>query len=52
MSFWTLAIRSSTEVSTSLVTDGLAGLRDWFDGFWNDALAAYKAAAEQKAREG
>ena len=31
--------------------DGLIGLRDWFDGFWSDALAAYKDAAERKARE-
>ena len=31
--------------------DGLIGLRDWFDGFWSDALAAFKEAAEQKARE-
>jgi DNA-binding transcriptional ArsR family regulator len=26
--------------------DGLAGLRAYFDGFWTDALAAFKAAAE------
>jgi DNA-binding transcriptional ArsR family regulator len=31
--------------------DGLIGLRDWFDGFWSDALAAFKQAVEQKARE-
>ena len=31
--------------------DGLVGLRDWFDGFWSDALAAFKDAAERKARE-
>ena len=31
--------------------DGLAGLRAYFDGFWTDALAAFKAAAEAEQRE-
>jgi DNA-binding transcriptional ArsR family regulator len=31
--------------------DGLLGLRDWFDGFWSEALDAYKDAIEQKARD-
>src|SRR5438094_737650 len=26
--------------------DGLAAIRDYFDDFWNEALAAFKAAAE------
>lgn len=26
---------------------GIAGLRDYFDRFWTDALAAFKRAAEQ-----
>ena len=26
--------------------DGLADLREYFEGFWDDALAAFKAAAE------
>ena len=26
--------------------DGLAGLRAWVDGFWDDALAAFVAHAE------
>jgi DNA-binding transcriptional ArsR family regulator len=30
--------------------DGLLDLRDWFDGFWSDALGAYKDAIERKAR--
>jgi DNA-binding transcriptional ArsR family regulator len=30
---------------------GLAELRDWLDGFWDDALAAFKHAAEQTAIE-
>jgi DNA-binding transcriptional ArsR family regulator len=31
--------------------DGLAGLRAYFDDFWNEALAAFKAAAESEGRE-
>jgi DNA-binding transcriptional ArsR family regulator len=30
--------------------DGLAGLRDYLDGFWDDALASFKAAAEAEER--
>ena len=29
---------------------GVAVLRDYFDGFWTDALAAFKAAAEAEQR--
>jgi DNA-binding transcriptional ArsR family regulator len=28
--------------------DGLAVIRDYFDDFWNEALAAFKAAAESE----
>jgi DNA-binding transcriptional ArsR family regulator len=28
--------------------NGLAALRDYFDDFWNEALAAFKAAAESE----
>ena len=28
--------------------DGLAGLRAWIDGFWDDALARFKEAAERE----
>jgi DNA-binding transcriptional ArsR family regulator len=28
---------------------GLDELRDWLDGFWNEALAAFKSAAEKEA---
>jgi DNA-binding transcriptional ArsR family regulator len=31
--------------------EGLAGLRAYLDGFWNQALAAYKAAAERPTKE-
>jgi DNA-binding transcriptional ArsR family regulator len=30
--------------------DGLAGLREYLDGFWEEALASFKAAAEEEQR--
>jgi DNA-binding transcriptional ArsR family regulator len=30
--------------------EGIAGLRAYFDEFWNEALAAFKAAAEDERR--
>jgi DNA-binding transcriptional ArsR family regulator len=30
---------------------GLAAVRRWLDGFWDDALTAFKAAAEREASE-
>jgi DNA-binding transcriptional ArsR family regulator len=30
---------------------GLAGLRDYLDGFWNRSLAAFTKVAEQTSRE-
>jgi len=30
---------------------GLAAVRVWFDGFWDDALVSFKAAAERTARK-
>src|ERR687884_97004 len=30
--------------------DGLAGLREYPDGFWEEALASFKAAAEEQER--
>lgn len=30
---------------------GIEALRSWLDGFWDDALAAFKAAAEKEARK-
>ncbi len=32
--------------------DGVASLRDYFDEFWNEALAAFKDAAEGERRNG
>jgi DNA-binding transcriptional ArsR family regulator len=31
--------------------DGLAAIRDYLDDFWNEALAAFKAAAESEGSE-
>jgi DNA-binding transcriptional ArsR family regulator len=28
---------------------GIEALRDWLDGFWNEALMAFKEAAEKEA---
>jgi DNA-binding transcriptional ArsR family regulator len=30
---------------------GIEALRDWLDGFWSEALMAFKAAAEREASE-
>jgi len=32
--------------------EGVGQLRDYFDAFWNEALAAFKAAAESERRSG
>jgi DNA-binding transcriptional ArsR family regulator len=32
--------------------NGLGELRDYFDDFWSEALAAFKAAAEDERRSG
>jgi len=32
--------------------EGVGQLRDYFDTFWNEALAAFKAAAESERRSG
>src|SRR2546421_11292014 len=31
--------------------DGLAALREYLEGFWEEALASFKAAAEREGRE-
>jgi DNA-binding transcriptional ArsR family regulator len=31
---------------------GIETLRDWLDEFWDQALSAFKAAAEREARKG
>jgi DNA-binding transcriptional ArsR family regulator len=30
--------------------DGLSGLREYLEGFWEEALASFKAAAEEEER--
>jgi DNA-binding transcriptional ArsR family regulator len=32
-------------------TDGVAGLRDYFDRFWHEALQSFKQTAEQSFEE-
>jgi DNA-binding transcriptional ArsR family regulator len=32
-------------------TRGVEALRDWLDGFWDEALSAFKSAAEQEANK-
>jgi DNA-binding transcriptional ArsR family regulator len=32
-------------------TQGLEALRSWLDGFWDEALAAFKKAAERETRK-
>lgn len=33
-------------------TRGIEALRSWLDGFWDEALAAFKKVAEKTAKEG
>ena len=40
--------RDGTRNLYELDTSGVEALRDWIDGFWSEALARFKAAAEQK----
>lgn len=35
----------------SIDTRGVAAIRSWLDGFWDEALADFKAAAEAEARK-
>ena len=42
--------RQGTRHLYSVDPDGLAELRAWLDGFWDDALARYKLAAEGSER--
>jgi DNA-binding transcriptional ArsR family regulator len=35
----------------SVDAPAIQAIRDWLDGFWNQALGAFKEAAEQEARE-
>ena len=44
--------REGTRRLYRLDPDGLGELRDYFDGFWTEALAGFKAAAEHERRDG
>ena len=44
--------RNGTRHLYQLETAGVAELREWVDGFWNEALTRFKAAAEGRTREG
>jgi hypothetical protein len=43
--------REGTRNFYSVDGDGLAELRAYFEGFWDEALAAFKAAAESEGGE-
>jgi DNA-binding transcriptional ArsR family regulator len=45
------AERSGTRRLYRIDPEGIAELRDYIDGFWADALAAFKAAAEAEEAE-
>jgi hypothetical protein len=40
--------REGTRNFYSVIGEGLAELRAYFEGFWDEALAAFKAAAESE----
>jgi len=42
------ARRDGTRNFYSVDGDGLADLREYFEGFWDEALAAFKVAAESE----
>jgi DNA-binding transcriptional ArsR family regulator len=44
--------REGTRNFYSVDGDGLVELRDYFEGFWEDALAAFKEAAEKGESDG
>jgi DNA-binding transcriptional ArsR family regulator len=43
--------RNGTRRLYRLDPDGVGELRDYFDDFWTDALAAFKAEAERERRK-
>ena len=45
------ARREGTRNFYSVDGDGLADLREYFEGFWDEALSAFKAAAEREGGE-
>ena len=43
--------KNGTRHLYELDSAGVGVLREWVDGFWNEALARFKAAAERKGEE-
>jgi DNA-binding transcriptional ArsR family regulator len=43
--------REGTRRVYEINPDGLSALREYLDGFWGDALASFKAAAESETEE-
>jgi DNA-binding transcriptional ArsR family regulator len=43
--------REGTRNYYSVDGDGLANVREYFETFWDEALSAFKAAAEQEGEE-
>jgi DNA-binding transcriptional ArsR family regulator len=44
--------RAGTRHLYELDPSGVRTLRDWVDGFWDEALARFKTAAEASSRQG
>ena len=44
--------RNGTRHLYDVDSAGVGVLRDWVDGLWSEALARFKAAAEEKSRTG
>ena len=44
--------KAGTRHLYELDAGGVGSLRDWVDGFWSEALARFKAAAEASSRQG
>ena len=44
--------KAGTRHLYELDASGVETLRDWVDGFWNEALARFKTAAEATSRHG
>ena len=44
--------KAGTKHLYELDTSGVRVLRDWVDGFWDEALARFRAAAEASSRQG
>ena len=44
--------RNGTRHLYELDSSGVVALRDWVDGFWSEALARFKTAADESAQPG